>query len=84
MSDIGTMCGRFAYKFRAHAGNPLALPGVLAIVAEVDGTVATLGQSSIIRSHERPPDDLQLLFVAGDHHTYMVREPHDRLACVSV
>lgn len=70
-----------AYKFRAHAGNPLALPGVLAIITEVDGAVAALWQDGIVRRHEGAPDDLQLLLVAGNHHTDMIWKLHHRFAC---
>ena len=36
------VCRWEAHKFRAHAGNPLPLAGILSVITEVDGAVAAL------------------------------------------
>ena len=56
--------------------SPLALAGVLAIIAEVDGAGAAGGQQGIIGCQDGTPQNLQVLLVAGHAHPHMVGQPH--------
>ena len=56
--------------------SPLALAGVLAIIAEVDGAGAAGRQQGIIGCQDGTPQNLQVLLVAGHAHPHMVGQPH--------
>ena len=57
-------------------GAPLALALVLAVVAEVDGARAVVGQPRIVRRLDRLGHDLQVLLVARHEHAHVVAVPH--------
>lgn len=68
------------YDIRSQGVHPLALLGVLAIITQVDGSGAPLGQLSVIGRHDGAPQNLKGLLVTGHQHTHMVWQPH---LCVS-
>ena len=67
---------------RAQGVHPLALLGVLAIIAQVDGARAASGQSGIVRGHDGAAQDLQGLLVTGHTDAHVVGVARARVAGV--
>lgn len=53
--------------------HPLALLGILAVITEVNGSVAAFRQLSVIGRHDGAAQNLQRLLVARNQYTHMVR-----------
>ena len=72
----GTLATGDIHHISRQGVDPLALLGVLAVITQVDGSVATLRQLSIVSCHNGATQNLQGLLVARHQHTHVVRVPH--------
>ena len=71
-----TLPARDIHHVSRQGVHPLALLGVLAIITQIDGSVASLRQLSVVSCHDGAAQNLQGLLVARDQHSHMIRVSH--------